>query len=100
MEKPVYLGFTILELSKLLMYETYYDKLQKYFGIDGIQIHYQDTDAFSMSIKTTDLVNDLSNLQEQYKIFDFSNLNKKHKLFSNDYKKIPGYLKIETPKSL
>ena len=29
MEKPIYLGFTILELSKLLMYETYYDKLQK-----------------------------------------------------------------------
>ena len=29
MEKPIYLGFTILELSKLLMYEIYYDKLQK-----------------------------------------------------------------------
>ena len=100
MEKPIYLGFVILELSKLLMYETYYDKLQKYFGIDGIQIHYQDTDAFIMSIKTTNLVNDLNKLQEQYKLFDFSNLNKEHKLFSNEYKKIPGYLKIETPKSL
>ena len=100
MEKPIYLGFCILELSKLLMYETYYDKLQKYFGVDGIQIHYQDTDAFIMSIKTTDIVNDLSNLQDQYKMFDFSNLNKEHKLFSNEFKKIPGYLKIETPKSL
>ena len=100
MEKPIYLGFCILELSKLLMYETYYDKLQKYFGIDGIQIHYQDTDAYIMSIKTKDIVNDLSNLQNQYKIFDFSNLSKEHKLFSNEYKKIPGYLKIETPKSL
>ena len=87
MEKPIYLGFCILELSKLLMYETYYDKLQKYFGIDGIQIHYQDTDAFIMSIKTTDLINDLSNLQYQYKMFDFSNLNKEHKLFSNEFKK-------------
>ena len=28
MDKPIYLGFTVLELSKLLMYETYYDKLQ------------------------------------------------------------------------
>ena len=100
MEKPIYKGFTILELSKLLMYETYYDKLQKYFGIDGIQIHYQDTDAFIMSLKTKDIVNDLSKLQDQYKMFDFSNLNKEHKLFSNDFKKIPGYLKIETPKSL
>ena len=40
MEKPIYLGFAILELSKLLMSETHYDKLQKYFGQDGIQIHY------------------------------------------------------------
>ena len=100
MEKPIYLGFTILELSKLLMYETYYDKLQKYFGIDSIQIHYQDTDAYIMSIKTTNLINDLSILQDRYQLFDFSNLNKDHKLFSNEFKKIPGYLKIETPKSL
>ena len=28
MEKPIYLGFTVLELSKLLLYETYYDTLQ------------------------------------------------------------------------
>ena len=28
MDKPIYLGFSVLELSKLLMYETYYDKLQ------------------------------------------------------------------------
>ena len=73
---------------------------KKYFGVDGIKIHYQDTDAFIMSIKTTDNVNDLSKLQDQYKMFDFSNLNKEHKLFSNEFKKIPGYLKIETPKSL
>ena len=32
LDKPVYLGFAVLELSKLLMYETYYDKLQPYFG--------------------------------------------------------------------
>ena len=100
MEKPIYLGFSILELSKLLMYETYYDELQNYFGIDGIQIHYQDTDAFIMSLKTTNIINDLSILQNRYQIFDFSNLNKEHQLFSNEYKKIPGYLKIETPKSL
>ena len=96
MEKPIYLGFVISELSKLLRYETYYDKQQKYFGQDGIQIHYQDTDVYVMSIRTRDIVNDLDILQDQYKMFDFSNLDKEHKLF----KKIPGYLKRETPKSL
>ena len=47
------------------MYETYYDKLQKCFGQDGIQIHYQDTDAYVMSVRTRDIVSDLSKLQDQ-----------------------------------
>ena len=47
------------------MYETCYDKLQKYFGRDGIQIHYQDTDAYVMSVRTTDTVNDLGKKQDQ-----------------------------------
>ena len=29
-DKPIYLGFAVLELSKMLMYETYYDKLQPF----------------------------------------------------------------------
>ena len=53
-----------------------------------------------MSVRTMDSVNDLNKLQDQYKMFDFNNLNKEQKLFSNELKKIPGYLKIETPKSL
>ena len=43
MDKPIYLGFTVLELSKLLMYETYYDNLQPYFGQENLQIHYMDS---------------------------------------------------------
>ena len=80
------------------MYETYYDKLKKHFGQDGTQLHYQDTDAFFISVRTTDFVDDLRNLQDQYKMVDFSNLNKDHKLFSNGFKKEPGYLKTKTPK--
>ena len=51
-----------------------------------------------MSVRTMDIVKDLDNLQDQNKMFDFSNLNKEHKIFSNGFKKIPGYVKIETPK--
>ena len=32
MDKAIFVCFTILELSKLHMYETYYDTLQPYFG--------------------------------------------------------------------
>ena len=82
LEKPMYLGFVILELTKVLLYETYYDKLQKNFGQGGIQLHYQDTDAYIMSVRTIDFVNDLDKLEDQYKMFDFNNLKKEQKLFS------------------
>ena len=35
MDKPIYLGFSVLELSKLLIYENYYEKLQPYFGLEN-----------------------------------------------------------------
>ena len=36
MDKPIYLGFAVLELSKLHIYETYYDVLQPNFGQEYI----------------------------------------------------------------
>ena len=59
MDKPIYLGFSVLELSKFLMYETYYDKLQPYFGQENIQLPYMDTDSFVLGVNTKDIVNDL-----------------------------------------
>ena len=94
MDKPIYLGFTVLELSKLLMYETYYDKLQPYFGQEKIQLHYMDCESFVLSIETENIINDLKNLEY---LFDFSNLDKNHELFSNKNKKVVGKFKIETP---
>ena len=52
MNKPIYLGFAILELSKLHMYEIYYDKLQPHFGQENIQLHYINADAFVLSLNT------------------------------------------------
>ena len=93
MDKPISLGFAILELSKLHMYETYYDRLQPYFGQENIQLHYIDTDAFVLSVSTEDIIKDLKNLED---IFDFSNLDKSQELFSNTNKKLIGFFKIET----
>ena len=73
MDKPIYLGFTVLELSKLLIYETYYHKLQSYFGQENIKLHYMDTDSFVLSVNTKDIIIDSKNLED---IFDFSNLEK------------------------
>ena len=97
MDKAIYVGFTILELSKLHMYETYYDTLQPYFGQEKLQLHYIDTDGMILSIKTKDIIKDLKNLED---IFDFSNLDENHELFSNINKKVIGKFKIETPKNV
>ena len=97
MDMPIYLGFAVLELSKLHMYETYYDKLQPYFGQEDIQLHYTDTDAFVLSVNTKDIIRDVKILED---VFDFSDLDKTHELFSNTNKKVIGKFKIETPKSI
>ena len=43
MDKAIYVGFALLELSKLHMNETHYDKLQPNFRLGILQIHYIDT---------------------------------------------------------
>ena len=97
MDKPIYLGFSVLELCKLLMYETYYDKLQPYFGQENIQLHYMDTDSFVLSVNTKNSIKDLKKLED---IFDFSDIDKNHQLFSNKNKKVIGKFKIKTPKNI
>ena len=97
MDKARYVGFAILELTKLHMYETYYDTLQPYFGQENLQLHYVDTDGMFLSMKTKDIIKDLKKLED---IFDFSNLDENHELFSNKNKKVIGKFKIETPKSI
>ena len=59
--KPFYVGFCVLELSKLLMYERYYDKMQRYFGEDILELHYLDTSSFIFSFKPIkSLIEDLN----------------------------------------
>ena len=79
------------------MYETYYDKLQPYFGQENIQLHYMDCGSFVLSIETENIINDLKNLED---LFDFINLDKNHELFSNKNKKVVGKFKIETPENI
>ena len=66
------------------MYETYYDKLQTYFGQDSLQLHYMNCDSFALTIETQNISNNLKKLED---LFDFSNLNKNHELFSIKSKK-------------
>ena len=53
MNKPVYLGLSILEISKTLMYEFWYDYMKPKYG-DNVKLCYMDTDSFIMHINTED----------------------------------------------
>ena len=97
MDKAIYVGFAILELSELHMYETYYDKLQPYFGQENLQLHYIDTDGMILSTRTENIIKDLKNLENK---FDFSNLDENHELYSNKNKKVIAKFIIETPKNV
>ena len=69
MNKPTYLGLSILEISKILMYEFWYDYTKPKCG-NNLKLCYIDTDSFIMNIKTKDFYKDISNDVE--KRFDMS----------------------------
>ena len=52
MEKPISLGLSILEISKIIMYEFWYDYVKKKYG-DMVKLCYMDTDSLIMNIKRT-----------------------------------------------
>ena len=70
MNKPIYLGLSILEISKILMYEFWYDYMKPKYGND-VKLCYMDTDSFIMNIKTNKFYEDITN--DVQNRFDTSN---------------------------
>ena len=95
-DKLIYVGCAVLKLLKLHLYETYYDKLQPYFGQENIHYHYIDTDAFVLSLNTKNIIKDLKNLED---FLDFSHLIENHELISDEKEKVIGNFTTETPKN-
>ena len=53
MNNPIYLGLSILEISKILMYELWYDYMKPKYN-NNVKLCYMDTDSFLMNIKMND----------------------------------------------
>ena len=70
MNKPIYLGFSILEISKALMHELWYEYIKPKYD-DNITLCYTDTDSFIFHAKTEDFYEDIDN--DVKKWFDTSN---------------------------
>ena len=90
MNKPIYLGQAILDISKTRMYEFWYDYIKLKYG-DKATLCYRDTDSFIIHIKTEDIANDVS------KWFDTSEYDKKDNrpLLIGINKKVIGIFKDE-----
>ena len=70
MNKSVYLGMSILDISKTLMYEFWYDYIKPKYQ-NKSKLCYMDTDSFAIHIKTEDVYEDIANDVEKW--FDISN---------------------------
>ena len=94
MNKPIYLGQAILDISKTLMYEFWYDYIKPKYG-DKARLCYMDTDSFVMNIKTEDFYKDIASDVERW--FDTSNYDKKDNrpLPIGKNKKVIGLFKDE-----
>ena len=92
MNKPIYLGLSILEISKILMYEFWYDYTKPKYN-DNVRLCYMDTDSFIMNIKTNDFYKDISDDVDNR--FDTSNYKVKRPLLMGKNKKFIGLMKDE-----
>ena len=70
MNKPVYLGLSIRESSKVLMYEFWYDYVKPKHG-KKVKLYYMVTDSFIVCIKTYDIYKEIE--EDVESIFDTSN---------------------------
>lgn len=87
-------GFAILELSKLVMQELYYDTIQPAFGVGGCTVLMSDTDSFLLEVQADSVDEAVSKISS---VMDFSNYPKEHHLYNAKRAKALGYLKNEVP---
>ena len=97
MNKPIYLGLSILEISKILMYEFWYDYMKPKYG-GNVKLCYMDTDNFIIYIKTEDFYKDIA-VDVKCK-FDSSNYEIDRPLPTGKNKKVIGLMTDELDQKL
>ena len=91
LNKPIYTGFCVLDLSKELMYSFYYDTIKKRYG-DRSTLLFTDTDSLCLHIQTDDLYSDMLEDLDKY---DTSNYDRDSPLYSTTNAKVVGKMKDE-----
>ena len=91
LNRPVYVGMSILDLSKTLMYDFYYGQLKNQYG-DRCQLLYTDTDSLLLEIETEDVYRDMI---AHAKLYDTSDYPREHPMHSVENKKVLGKMTDE-----
>ena len=84
LNKPIYVGMSVLDLSKHLMYDIYYNTLKARYG-ENVRLLYTDTDSLIVKVDTEDIYADMSLNADLY---DTSNFPEDHPLYSTTNKKV------------
>ncbi|KAL4091521.1 hypothetical protein QTP88_026196 [Uroleucon formosanum] len=92
--KPIYVGFAVLELSKVVMYGFHYDVMKRHYG-DKIELLYTDTDSLFYRVTTNDFFADLMRNPNLIRFMDTSNFPHDHICYTAARKRIPGCFKFE-----
>lgn len=83
LNRPVVIGFCVLEISKLHMYDWHYNHIKSKFG-DKAELHYMDTDSTVYRIQSDNINEELYQLQLEKECFDLSKIkDKQHPLLQD-----------------
>ena len=93
LNRPVYVGMSVLDLSKHLMYDFYYNQLKKQYG-EHCQLLYTDTDSLLLEIQTENVYEDMSRSAIAH-LYDTSDYPNDHPHYSAANKKVVGKMKDE-----
>ena len=89
LSKPIYVGFTVLEFSKRMMYGFHYNFIKKNFNAELL---FTDTDSLTYKIKSENFYEECFKWKD---LFDFSNYSKDSKFYDHTNKNVIGKMKDE-----
>ena len=95
LDKPIYTGAAVLELSKLLMLNFHYDFIKEQYPGSKSKLAFTDTDSLLYAIETENVYNDL---RQHHDHFDLSNYPDNHQIFANDDAQTIRWLKQKNKK--
>ena len=90
MNKPIYLGLSILDISKTKMYEFWYNYVKSKYS-EKVKLHYMDTDSFIVHVRTDIIYKDI--VQNVEKRLDTSNYDGDRLLPMGKNKKVISLMK-------